>query len=169
MQSVRTYHEIEVTDLSTLERDPNPISVVHKLMDGVVQDQFTCAVKRLIDHGRQVRPGDAHVPLRRPHDRGRLDRTHTVPGAIDRARLGEHVTAAPQFRNDAHPLRHVEAGAPEVDQVTTAAKLGRPLYQGDFMPRVQQPVPKRRTGYSSTHNQHLHDYISLKPMVRPSV
>jgi len=43
-----------------------------------------------------------------------------VPVAVDGARLGEYVATVPQFRNDAHPLGYLEAGAPEIDQVATA-------------------------------------------------
>ena len=94
--------------------------------------------------------------LRRPHDRGRLERGDTVPVAVDGARLGEHVTAAPQFRDDAHPLSHVEAGAPEIDQVATSAEFGRPLDQRRLVPCPEQPVRERRAGDSRTHDQDLH-------------
>jgi hypothetical protein len=45
------------------------------------------------------------------------------------ARLGEYVATVPQFRNDAHPLGYLEAGASEIDQVATEAKLVRALDQ----------------------------------------
>ena len=34
-----------------------------------------------------------------------------MPVTVDDARLGEYVTTVPQFRNDAHPLGYLEAGA----------------------------------------------------------
>lgn len=39
-----------------------------------------------------------------------------MPVTVDDARLGEYVTTVPQFRNDAHPLGYLEAGAPETSR-----------------------------------------------------
>ena len=50
-------------------------------------------------------------------------------------RASKHVTAAPQLGNDAHPLRHIESGTPEIDQVAALAKLGRLFDQRDLVPR----------------------------------
>ena len=73
-----------------------------------------------------------------------------------------HVATAPQLGNDAHPLGHVEPGAPEVDQIATAAQLRRPLDQRDLVPSPQQPVRQGRAGDPGTHDQDLHATTSAQ-------
>jgi len=142
--------------LSTFESDSNPIAVVDELLDGVVQDQLSAAVECTVNGGSQVRPGNTDVPLGWPHDRRWLERGDTMPIAVDGTRLSDDVTTAPQFRDDAHPIGYLEAGAPEIDQVAATAKLGCPLQERRLVSGVQQPVGKRGSRDPCANNQDPH-------------
>ena len=66
VQTVGTHDQIEVTGAPALELDPDPLSVVRERLHGVVQDQLSPAVERVVDHRSQIGPGDAHIPLASP-------------------------------------------------------------------------------------------------------
>jgi hypothetical protein len=45
-----------------------------------------------------------------------------------------------QLRDDAHPLGHVEPGAPEVDEIAAPTQLRRLLNEGGRVPQAQKPT-----------------------------
>lgn len=137
VQSVRSHDEIEVAGLPVLEGDPDSIPVVVESLHSVAQNQLGAALQCTVDGRGQIGPGDADVPLGRPHDRGRLHRGDPATAAVDGPCLTHDVPAPTQLGDDPHPMGHVEPGSPEVDQVATAAQLRRVLDQGGPVPCLE--------------------------------
>jgi hypothetical protein len=75
---------------------------------------------------------------------------------VARAVPGEFVPPAAELRDDAHPLGHLEARAPEVHEVAATTQLGRPLDEHGLMPQAQKPVGQRGTGNPGADDQHPH-------------
>ena len=156
VQAVGTHDQIEIPGLPALERDPNPVPLVRERPHGVVQDQLGGAVQGVVDRRGQVRARDTHIPPGVAQDRRRPQRRDAVPVAVNDSRLLQHVATPTQLGNDAHPLGHVEPGAPEIDHVPAAAQFRRAFDQRDLMPGPHQPVRQRRPGDSGPDDENLH-------------
>ena len=78
------------------------------------------------------------------------------PATINLSNLADAVARAHQLRDDSHPLGHVEAGAPEVDDVAAATELGGPLDHRRFMASAEQPIRERRASDARADDENFH-------------
>jgi hypothetical protein len=70
-----------------------------------------------------------------------------------------------QLRDDPHPLRDVEPGAPEVHHVTAVPQARRTLDERRLVSALQEPVGERRARDSGSDDQHPHCDHYLDPLL----
>ena len=165
MQAVGADHEVELAVVAAAERDAHPVAVVVDRRDRVAEDGLDASFQRTVDGCGEVGAGDGHVPVVGTDERRGRERGDPPAVATDGAHLPEVVAVAPELGDDAHPLRHVEARAPEVHGVAAAAGRRGLLDQRRPLSEAVQPVGQRGARDARPVDQYSHVTLHIQQVL----
>src|SRR5690242_8922088 len=157
MQPAGADDQVEVTGGAAVEGDAHASAVVVERANAVSEYRLDTTAKSVVDDGSELAAWDAHVPpVRAAHEQLGVERGDAVSVVADLPDLAQ-VVAAPYHLGDyAHAVGHVEAGAPEIDEVSAAPKLGGALDERGLVAGALQPIREGRTGDPRADDQDVH-------------
>jgi hypothetical protein len=154
METVRPDDQIERARLSALEGDLDAARILINSGDAIVENRLNLIFDRAVNGLGKLAARNAEESLPE-RSRKKIAADSASLAAVRRDELNaiDEITRGAECGDEAHSLRDVEAGAPEVDHVAAFPKSRRTFDQNRFESTIQQPVSERGTRDARTRNQ----------------
>ncbi len=157
VQTVRADDQVEPAGRAGRERHVHAAGVLGKRGDRVAENVFRVVARRLVQRRQQV--GALHLEVVGPCSANvpRSHRRHPPARAVDVLDALGVRARRPERRQHAHPLRHLESRAPDVDRGAARPDPRRLLHHRHLVAGPGQPVGRHRTRDTRPGNEYTHD------------